>query len=325
MLLPSFVAIILLSSGFRADIVHCRACPADILSALLLMILMKQYSVSGRKFFSVLAYMLGAICVAAGAVRMLVSDRTVYIQNADPAVFYPLSVGVVLLLSVIFYVRIFRHSRSGKVSGISGVEEMFSCMLFISSFFFVLVVSVYGMMIDGGAGVALTVFSAVAASGLYYIYFRRYSVEVADSGLSVPSVLSPPVLGVAEQDDKSEAVKELYGRIVDLFDADKPYLIDGITVSEVARMLFTNKVYVSRAINDYTGKNFCQFVNYYRVQYAVKIFNENPYLKVGDLSDMSGFHTLVSFNMAFRLIMNESPSEWCRKVRTERHCTDRKN
>ena len=82
-------------------------------------------------------------------------------------------------------------------------------------------------------------------------------------------------------------------------------------------MLYTNKVYVSRAINDHTGKNFCQYVNYHRIMYSVSAFRENPHLRISELAEMSGFHTIVSYNMAFRLVMNDSPGEWCKKIRQE--------
>ena len=36
---------------------------------------------------------------------------------------------------------------------------------------------------------------------------------------------------------------------------------------------------------------------------------------VNELAEMSGFNSVVSYNMAFRLFMNENPSDWCRKER----------
>ena len=102
-----------------------------------------------------------------------------------------------------------------------------------------------------------------------------------------------------------------------LFDTDKPYLDENITVGEIAKKLYTNKAYLSRVINDHTGKNFCQYVNYYRVMYSIQAFKENPGLRVYELAEMSGFHTIVSYNMAFRLVTNETPSEWCKRVRSE--------
>ena len=41
-------------------------------------------------------------------------------------------------------------------------------------------------------------------------------------------------------------------------------------------------------------------------------------LKVTELASLSGFNSLVSFSMAFRLYMNENPSDWIRKERTRK-------
>lgn len=112
---------------------------------------------------------------------------------------------------------------------------------------------------------------------------------------------------------KPEAYRDLYDRILDYFERDKPFLSSKLTVADVARVVFSNKSYISRVISIFTGRNFCQFVNYYRITYAMGLFRSNPNLKVTQLSAMSGFNSVVSFNMAFRLFMDENPSDWCRK------------
>lgn len=113
----------------------------------------------------------------------------------------------------------------------------------------------------------------------------------------------------------AENYKDIYDRVVALFENDQMYLNSSLTINEVVKVVFTNKLYISRAISQFTGRNFCQFVNYYRVTHAVRLFRENPDLKVTELAEMSGFNSVVSFSMAFRLYMCDSPSDWCRKER----------
>lgn len=113
----------------------------------------------------------------------------------------------------------------------------------------------------------------------------------------------------------SENYKDIYERVVALFENDRLYLNSSLTINEVVKVVFTNKLYISRAISQFTGRNFCQFVNYYRVTHAVRLFRENPELKVTELAEKSGFNSVVSFSMAFRLYMCDSPSDWCRKER----------
>ena len=107
----------------------------------------------------------------------------------------------------------------------------------------------------------------------------------------------------------------LYKRAVEFMEERKPFLDESFDLEEFAKKLFTNKVYLSRTINALSGRNFRQFVNYYRVRYSTELARKDPRLKVEELSMMSGFHTVVSYNMAFRLFMNETPSEWLHRYR----------
>lgn len=111
----------------------------------------------------------------------------------------------------------------------------------------------------------------------------------------------------------SEMYKDIYTRVVTLFETEKPYLNSELTINDIVKVTFTNRLYISRAISQFTGRNFCQFVNYYRVLHSIKLFRNNPDLKVIELATQSGFNSTVSFSMAFRLYMNECPSDWCRK------------
>lgn len=109
----------------------------------------------------------------------------------------------------------------------------------------------------------------------------------------------------------------IFDRLKKFFEEEHPFLDPDLSISDVSRSLFTNKAYLSRTINLYTGRNFRQYVNYHRIRYAVGLFHSDPSLKVADLAERSGFHTVNSFNMAFRLYMNMNPGEWCRKYKRD--------
>ena len=111
--------------------------------------------------------------------------------------------------------------------------------------------------------------------------------------------------------------RELYERIMLYFEMTRPYLRGDLTINDVVKVVYSNKVYISQAIFHYTGRNFRQFVNYHRIMYSMDLFRSNLELKVSDLSEKSGFNNMVSYTMAFRLFIDETPSEWCRKERAK--------
>lgn len=109
--------------------------------------------------------------------------------------------------------------------------------------------------------------------------------------------------------------RNIYDRVIDYFDEYRPYLNNELTINDIVNVLYTNKVYISKAISAFTGRNFCQFVNYYRITYAVELFRQDTSLKIVEVASRSGFNSSVSFSMAFRLYMGEKPSDWFRRER----------
>ena len=108
---------------------------------------------------------------------------------------------------------------------------------------------------------------------------------------------------------------EIKSRIFALFEKEKPYLSPDLTIADLARMLYTNQSYLSKFLNNGIKMNFNEFVNNYRVNEAISLFEENNDLTLTDLCKKSGFRNITSFNNAFRLCTGCTPGEWCRRVK----------
>ena len=158
----------------------------------------------------------------------------------------------------------------------------------------------------------------MVAIGLKILYDSAFVVMHDHERLIVESMkISRVDSGVGGEMRGEDQYEELYERILFYFEASKPYLDGDLTINDVVRVVYSNKVYISKAICHYTGRNFRQFVNYYRVMHSMDLFRNNLEFKVTELAAKSGFNNLVSYTMAFRLFMNETPSEWCRKERAK--------
>ena len=153
----------------------------------------------------------------------------------------------------------------------------------------------------------------VAGQSVRIAYDSVFAVFQRHERRIVESMRISPVESAAVSPGQENMYKELYERIQTYFDEEKPFLNGNLTINDVVARVFSNKVYISRAIGQCTGRNFCQYVNYHRVMYAMECFRNNTELKVAELWPLCGFNTIVSFNMAFRLFMDENPSDWCRK------------
>lgn len=113
-------------------------------------------------------------------------------------------------------------------------------------------------------------------------------------------------------DEEMARLNALYGRVQKIMEEKQPYLDPGLKLPELAAMLFTNKVYLSRTINVMSGLNFSQFVNAYRVKYSKELMKKDPRLQVQEVATLAGFQTTASLNMAFKLFEGVTPGQYGR-------------
>lgn len=109
----------------------------------------------------------------------------------------------------------------------------------------------------------------------------------------------------------------LYQKIVSMLEETQPYLDPDYGINDLARDVFTNKTYLSKTINVVSGRNFRQFINYYRVKHSITLMTDNPKLTVEDLAKNSGFHSTVTYNMAFKFNVGDTPGEYCQKIKSK--------
>lgn len=131
----------------------------------------------------------------------------------------------------------------------------------------------------------------------------RFQVE----NLRTPSSITSSDFFDSQKDD------DLKKRLISYFESEKPYLNPKLTINEVALYLYSNKTYLSRLINDHYNNNFNQFVNFYRIKVAKDLYAKDNNLSINQLCDLSGFGSMATFTMAFRLYVGNSPAEWCKE------------
>lgn len=107
----------------------------------------------------------------------------------------------------------------------------------------------------------------------------------------------------------------LYDRCCRYMTEHRPFLVESFSLQDLANAVYTNKSYLSKTINRFSGRNFRRYVNYYRIMYAMDLFRSNMSLRVTELAELSGFHSETSFFQSFKTIMGEAPSHWCARIR----------
>ena len=228
-----------------------------------------------------------------------------------PFVFMVLVSG--LMLSCIVAGEIVRLFPSGRLRGI--LQEHVTLVFMKVASAQVLTLSGAVLLAVPASRTLCLVFCALLAAAYTYIQFS--------SSLGTPHPRVIPVAMAAavrqaapERTTKDESRREdlLFERVEAYMQKEKPYLDDTFTLTRLATEMMTNKSMLSKTINDKSGNNFCRYVNAYRIRHALSLMQRDRRLKVSELSMMSGFHTVASFNMAFKLIMSDTPSEYMRTL-----------
>ena len=155
------------------------------------------------------------------------------------------------------------------------------------------------------AMLVLALLCALAIALCLFLYWRLRKKEAR-----IRAVLEqPPKSDQPSEPYELAAIDQyLYDRCCRYMTEFRPFLVKSFTLQDLASAVFTNKYYLSKAINRFSGKNFRQYVNYYRVMYSMDLFRKNMSLRVTEMAELSGFHSTTSFNQSFKKVMGESPS-----------------
>lgn len=113
-----------------------------------------------------------------------------------------------------------------------------------------------------------------------------------------------------------EDARILYN-VMKLFEEEKLYRNYEIKIGEVARRIGTNKTYLSRALNTRVSKNFCQFVNHYRIREICMLYLKDPKKEIRNLSEPCGFSSQSNFSIVFKYNTGYTPGDWCRIVKAK--------
>lgn len=261
--------------------------------------------------------------------RCMIAFSLFYLLSAYPATMYDLPVLLVLMpsLLMLFTYRVFRlREKYSEVSSLfrrdvvwcEASEDSRSFYILLSA---VCLAAVSALGASGSVPVPLGIAGGAVALLLDFLLHRRsytgHTVFLSKKKeRRIQGIItSNSKAGVYVPEVEVNILAQVYKKVTRYMKTHRPFLDDGMTLDNISDAIKVNKLYISRAINHYAGKNFRQYVNHYRVMYSVELMKQDPWLKVIELSFMSGFHSVVTYNLAFRMVLDETPSEMLTRIR----------
>ncbi len=155
----------------------------------------------------------------------------------------------------------------------------------------------------------------------YHVYRLEYTGQTLASELeeadreATEHLFSLPrganMLDVA--DGEWDRYDELLPAFEGFMTEEKIFLLPDICLDDVARMMRTNRAYISRMINERYGRSFSDVINRRRIRWAQELLRNEPTLTIEELAVQSGFTEASYFSRTFRKYTGMTCREWQRR------------
>lgn len=152
---------------------------------------------------------------------------------------------------------------------------------------------------------------------LQVLWFYKWERSLSAPEVRTLSIVDNKPAELLSEKEMEYGAYGIKARLYQLFDEEKPYLNPDLSIGDVSDMLYINKSYLSKMLNNSLNMNFNEFVNNYRVNEARRLFMEDHTVTLNEMRAKSGFRHASSFNHAFKICTGHTPGEWCRWVKRE--------
>lgn len=107
-----------------------------------------------------------------------------------------------------------------------------------------------------------------------------------------------------------EVMQELWDKLKRMMEEKGIYRSQGLTRESLAKMLGTNRTYLSKIIFAYTGMGYTQLINTYRINEAIRILSDKSRAEypLKALSQDIGFSSITTFYRLFKQRTGMTPS-----------------
>lgn len=119
--------------------------------------------------------------------------------------------------------------------------------------------------------------------------------------------------------DKKTAT-EFSDKILAFVPAEKPYLNPSVSLRDLANQVGIHPNQLSWLLNEYIGKKFNEFINYYRLEHFKELAKdpENANISIIGLAYESGFNSKTVFNTFFKKEMGITPLAYLKSLGQEK-------
>lgn len=158
-----------------------------------------------------------------------------------------------------------------------------------------------------GAALLVALLLSLLLTGFFLRILKRRLIATLKARHQQEGEVEPMALPTDKA--KEEA---LYQFVVDYVQGEQAYLSPTFSLEELCRALGKERKVVSQCINHVGGRNFCSFINSYRIACAIRLMQDGagPKLSMDAIAIDSGFASRSTMWRAFRKEFGVGPIEY---------------
>lgn len=157
---------------------------------------------------------------------------------------------------------------------------------------------------------------------VYFIYNRKLKKKNKDLYRQIESYsqAQEEIIQLKFNQLKKETKEDLslFDRLEKKMTEKKLYLQKDLSLDVLADQLNTNRTYLSDCIKNGCGKTYSNYISDLRLHAAIKLFEQEAYLSVTEISEQVGYSTYTSFYRAFSRRYGINPSEYYKLSREKK-------
>lgn len=161
-------------------------------------------------------------------------------------------------------------------------------------------------------GVALIVIPSVLFSTLlysigYFGYNQAFSIRDYQKDLLADKV--------TRNHNSNDTLKsKLYTEIIRILEEGQIFRNPDLRITDISRILKTNRTYISSIINSEFDSSFCDLINHYRIDYSKRLLLHQSSYILEYISSESGFASVNSFLRAFKKETGITPGQYRKQL-----------
>ena len=241
-----------------------------------------------------------------------------------------IQVGLSVFITIILCVKLFLHGTltSGNLGWSVFIAIVTSLLYFLFGFFAIFGAKEFFSTQDISSAVRFnyneenrsSVAEAVILDMADYLNGESLTHVISHLSTQAGDTAAPDAGGKTEAPSLAAAIFNtvshsgseggLVARFRHLMLEEQCFLKPGLTLTDVANRLNTNKTYISKTVNETYKTGFPELLNILRVDYAEQFMRKHPGATQEEIAKASGFLSASSFNSTFKRITGYTPKVW---------------